>query len=106
MLRLNLSNENARELALTCDGANHELLSDSDLEAVGNEIIGAALRDLSDRGIDYERAYSQSVGSFVIVQDCTPSEREAWQAAIDRAMPAANRLTSKLIAHAEVRNAL
>lgn len=52
---------------------------------------------LSDAGVDYERAYQQSVGTQVIVQAGTKAERDAFDTACESAIPAARKAIARVI---------
>ena len=94
-MKLNLATENWRETILNLiDRAEDQAGVDSsatdaaDYDNFADEVAGDVLRDLTDSGFDYERSYSQSVGSFVIVQRGTDQEQEAFGAALGKAKEA------------------
>jgi hypothetical protein len=76
-MKLLLNRETQRELALSLFGAANA--PDGTLEEVGMDWTLAALEQVGD----FEHAYRQSVGAFVIFQSGTPEERDAWDAAIE-----------------------
>ncbi len=81
MLRIRMDVEDWRENVLPAveDG--------EDADEVAEDIRSQVLRSMSDSGIDYERAYTQSVGAHVILQSAdTADEEEAFGIALDRAI--------------------
>jgi len=94
-MKLNLATENWRETILDLiDRAEAEASLDSsetdaaDYDDFADEVAGDVLRELTDNGLDYERCYSQSVGSFVIVQSASEDEQHAFSIAIEKAKEA------------------
>lgn len=49
-----------------------------EVDQLADELCNDVLRRLSEAGVDYERAYSQSVGAFAIVQAGDQAERDAF----------------------------
>lgn len=84
-MKLLLNAETKRELALSLRGSNDA--SYSTLEEVGADWTSAALRLVED----FEHAHQQSVGSFVIFQAGTKTERDQWDAAIESTREAAQK---------------
>ena len=95
MLKLNLSKENLREIALSLTGA--EEADDSMLEEAGDVWTEAALGALSRAGVHWDRDYGQRVGAFVITQAGPDEDRAAWDAALEATMHLAEAHLAKAI---------
>lgn len=61
----------------------------SDYQDCADQVESDVLSDLAGANVDYETSYSQSVGSFVIVQSGTEEEKEAFSNALEKAKKAA-----------------
>ena len=92
MLKLRYKTEDWREalIDVVC-----QVESDLDVEfdmicydECADELCNDVLRRLDGAGVEYEQAYQQSVGSCVIVQSGTDSERAEFDRAFDAACEA------------------
>lgn len=83
MLKLNNTTENWREQITGY--ASESQLAEADVDGLADELRGDVLAALSRAGVDYADAHQQRRGAFVIVQDGTPEEREAFDNAVDAA---------------------
>lgn len=95
-MKLLLNTETERELACGLPSANELGVTDWMLEEVG-----AWMTSEATRSVYFERAHSQRVGAFVIAQEATPEEEEAWNAAIDACRKTADAKLVKLIEEAK-----
>lgn len=91
MLKLKYENECWRECLLNeIDKAEADFgvcLPVDAYDDAADELCRGVLEKLADAGVDYERAYQQSVGAFVIVQGGTDEERETFNVAFDEVFP-------------------
>lgn len=89
MLRLKYETECWREALLdTIVSVESEIGVDNDIDSYddcADEFCILTLQLLADGGVDYERAYQQSRGSFVIVQGGSEAEVEAFDDAMHKA---------------------
>jgi len=98
-----LERGNTMKLRLNLDDWREELLDaiqDAESESgvvsdatfyndAADQLCEDTLERLGDAGITWERAHQQSVGTHVIVQTGTESERAAFDAALHASMPGA-----------------
>jgi len=91
-MKLNRSEENWLETivdlidrAEDAAGLDSSETERSDYQDCADKVESDVLSELFDSGVDYESCYSQSVGSFVIVQSGTDEEKEAFSDALEKA---------------------
>lgn len=84
MLKLRLNTEDWREQIT--GWTDCETLDEVQIDWAAERLQRDVLTRLADAGVDYERAYQQSVGTHVIVQAGTQAERGAFDAALETAM--------------------
>ena len=86
MLTLRFNTEDWLEaLSATIDEVEAEVGCDFDMTfyaELADDLLREVLNRLGDAGVEYERAWRQSVGAFVIVQAGTDKDRQAFAEAL------------------------
>jgi len=92
-MKLRLDIEDWREQLLDAiDDAESEFRVVSDVtfyNDAADQLCNGTLERLDAAGLTWARAHQQNVGSYVIFQDGTKAEREAFDAAVEASLPAA-----------------
>lgn len=85
MLKIRTETEDWREIVNGWVLDAEDERPDFEVDQLADELCCDVLRLLNDAGVEYERAYHQSVGAFAIVQAGDEAEREAFDTAIEAA---------------------